>query len=114
VPPDGCTPGCGACCRFLVLQVNPQYLENADVARWVELHSIKLRRRGLGVFATIPLACDALTDEGMCSIHPDRPDVCRSFPQSEAAIDIIHEEVGQEVCTVKFDMLASVAEGGQN
>ena len=37
-----CTVGCGQCCKFLVLQVNPQYIEVDDVRRWIELHGIDL------------------------------------------------------------------------
>ena len=34
-----CTPGCGACCRWLLLQVNPAYAAADDVAHWITAYS---------------------------------------------------------------------------
>ena len=98
-----CQVGCGACCRFLVLQVNPQYIEVDDVRRWIELHGIKLRMRDGGCWATIPLPCSAL-EEGRCSLYgsEERPKTCDVFPSSQADIDLVHEFTGEEVCTYRF------------
>ena len=100
--PDGCTPGCGACCRWIVLQVNPQY-DNPDIARWIGLHGIRLQRRDGGIFAYIPTPCSALGGDGMCTIYEERPEVCRIFPTSEAEVAMVDEYVGEKVCTVKFE-----------
>lgn len=94
----GCT-SCGACCRFIVLQVNPQYEESPDVKRWIELHGIKLIRKEQGVWAYIPTPCSAL-NENRCGIYEDRPNVCRTWPTSQADIDELHDFLGEKVCTV--------------
>ena len=97
-----CTSGCGACCRFLVLQVNPQYRDQGDIQRWIELHGIRLVERGGYVWAYIPTPCSQLAPDGTCGIHETRPDVCREWPQSEAQIVELHEYVGEEVCSYRF------------
>ena len=99
-----CTVGCGACCRFLVLQVNPQYIQNEDIRRWIELHGIRLQERDGACWAYIPTPCSALTPEGTCSLfgQEGRPRVCEVYPTSQAQLDELHEFVGEEVCTYRF------------
>ncbi len=100
-----CTEGCGACCRFLILQVNPQYNEVAEVKKWIELHGIKLRVDEQGAcWASIPLQCTELTAEGMCGLFgkAERPKTCDVWPTSQATIDELDEYVGEKVCTYEF------------
>jgi len=100
-----CTSGCGACCRFLRLQVNPQYLEVADARHWIELHGIRLDRGEEGAtWAHIPLACSALTEEGLCGLYgtPERPLTCETFPTSQADIDRVNAAAGEAVCSYAF------------
>lgn len=94
-----CKESCSACCEFLVLQVNPAY-KSKDVRRWIELHGIKLVEKDGGLFAHIPSPCSKLKD-GMCSIYEDRPDVCRSWPSSQAEIDNLKDFSGED-CTFHF------------
>ena len=100
-----CTVGCGACCQFLVLQVNPHYMEVEHVKKWIELHGISLSRRSGGVWAQIPLHCSALTEEGKCSLYgmPERPLSCDTFPQSQADIDLVDAWIGEKTCSYNFE-----------
>ena len=96
-----CTPGCGACCRFIRLQVNPQYMQS-DVRHWIELHGIRLREHGGGVWAYVPLPCSALTPEGMCGLQgkPERPELCGVFPSGQWQLDEL-KFMGAD-CTYSF------------
>ncbi|KKL48826.1 hypothetical protein LCGC14_2321650 [marine sediment metagenome] len=85
---------CAACCQYVRLQVSPQYLA---AKRWLELHGIKLVRRGQRVFVYIPTPCSALQD-GRCSIYEERPEACRTWPNSQADIDEVNTHMGREVC----------------
>ena len=96
-----CLEGCAACCKFLVLQVNPAYHEQEDVRRWVELHGIRLEMRSGACWAYIPLPCSALQGT-KCGIYETRPDVCRTWPQSQADIIELERHVGQKVCGYSF------------
>ena len=102
-----CSENCAACCRFLVLQVNPQYAELEDVKRWVELHGIKLAIRNGACWAYIPTPCSALAGT-QCSLYGTaaRPKVCDDWPTSQADIDELHRFTEREICTYSF-----VAEG---
>ena len=97
-----CTVGCGACCRFIRLQVNPQYLSLADVQNWIELHGIKLREVNGGVFAYIPIPCTALTPEGLCGLYdkPERPILCGISPVGPEELDEL-KFMGAD-CTYSF------------
>ena len=100
-----CQEDCAACCQYLVLQVNPQYNEVAEVKKWIELHGIKLRVDEQGAcWASIPLQCTELTAEGMCGLFgkAERPKTCDVWPTSQATIDELNEYVGEEVCTYSF------------
>lgn len=91
---------CGsACCRFVLLEVNPIYLRDADLAAWVRLHGIELLARQGRVLARLPVACTALDDAGRCRIYgqPERPSMCAEFPAVPA--DLLGLE---SVCTYTF------------
>lgn len=97
---QGSCTHCTACCSYLRLQVSPAYKEE-DVRRWIELHGIRLKEMNGGLFAYIPMPCSALKD-GRCSIYEERPDVCRSWPTSQADIDDLHDYKQAEMCTLRF------------
>lgn len=97
---NGCS-SCGACCTFITLQVNPQY-RDPDIKRWIELHDIKLIEKDGGLFARIGTPCSKLRKDNLCGIYEDRPNVCRSFPASQADIDDLHKFLGEEACTVEI------------
>ncbi len=98
-----CTVGCGACCKFLILQVNPQYLD-ADRRRWIEMHDIRLLEQGDGVWARIKATCQYLTIAGSCKVFgmPERPQTCAMFPVVQTDIDLVDEWAGEKVCSYAF------------
>ena len=102
-----CKEGCAACCSFFVLQVNPAYAENEDLKRWVELHGIRLQKRGGALWAYIPLPCSAL-DGTKCGTYETRPEVCRKWPASQGDIDELHNRTGP-VCTYTFSAVKPAA-----
>ena len=93
--------GCAACCRFVILQVNPQYME-ADKRSWIEMHGIRLFEQDGGTWARITATCQHLTAENKCSIHDTRPQTCRDFPAVQSDIDIVDAFVGERVCSYSF------------
>lgn len=97
-----CTVGCGACCKYISLQVPPEYGSNPDVRKWIELHGIRLTERDGGVFASLEMPCHALTEDGKCGVYGTdaRPDMCEEWPARPEQIAEF-EEV-REVCTYSF------------
>ncbi len=96
--------GCSACCRFLILNVSPSYLED-DKKRWIELHGIKVFQQKDGTaWVRINATCEHLTDDGTCGIYgqPERPQTCADFPFVQSDIDLIDEWAGQKVCSYEF------------
>lgn len=93
--------GCSACCRFLILQVNPAYM-GADKRQWIEMHGIRLFEQDGGVWARINATCNHLTEGGKCGIHEDRPQACRDFPAVQGDIDLVDEWAGERVCSYSF------------
>lgn len=88
-----------ACCRFLILEVNPIYLNDPDLASWVRLHRIELVEREGRALARIPMACSALGGKGQCNLYgqPDRPQLCETFPMAPASLFGI-----EDACTYTF------------
>jgi hypothetical protein len=97
-----CTPGCGACCKGVSLNINPAYLEK-EVRHWLELHGIKLSERGGGVWAWVPLPCRELQPDMKCGLYgkPERPSLCDKWPFNDEEV-IVLEEVTGEKCTFYF------------
>lgn len=96
---------CGsACCRFLILEVNPIYLTDADLANWVRLHGVDLAEVEGRTIARIPLPCSALDARGWCLLYnqPERPHLCADFPMTPLAL------TGIESCSYRF------SEGGHD
>ena len=95
-----CTPGCGACCRWLLLQVNPAYAAADDVAHWIALHGITLLPLDGGIYARIPLPCRELTPAGGCALFDDprRPALCGRFPLGPRDLAGL-----TDVCTYAFE-----------
>lgn len=97
-----CQEGCAACCTYIRLEVHPAY-KDEDISRWIELHGVRLKEVGQRLYAYIPTPCSAL-HEGRCSIYEDRPNVCRSWPTSQADITDLEEYVGKKTCTYSFTL----------
>jgi len=98
-----CKEGCGACCTYVLLNVNPAYLEK-DVRHWVELHGIKLSERKGQVWAKIPLPCSALQPDKSCGLYgqAERPQLCSEWPYNQQEIDGLDAEMGEKTCTYSF------------
>lgn len=96
-----CEPArCGsACCQFIVVEVNPIYLRQPDLASWVRLHRLELLEHAGRTLVRIPMACSALATDGRCTLYgmPERPAICQDFPMTPASL------LGVEsVCTYTF------------
>lgn len=74
---------CNRCCRNKIIQINPY--EIARLARHLGISTREFRERwtenGTGTVLAInpDQSCVFLSAEG-CSVHPDRPLVCRLYP----------------------------------
>lgn len=95
---------CTACCQFLILQVNPAYLD-ADRRAWIELHGIHLFEQDGGVWVRINASCHRLTTDGKCGVFglPERPQMCDQFPAVQTDIDLVDEWAGERVCSYSFE-----------
>jgi hypothetical protein len=94
-----CLPNCGACCKFVRLQVPPTYQET-DTRGWLQLHGIRLTTIDGATFATIDRRCDALTDDNRCSLYgkPERPQLCADWPATPGAMAGL-----EDVCGYRFE-----------
>lgn len=110
----GCTPGCGACCEKVILPLDPRLRSNPhrfrDWVKWAELHGMTIIDDGERLDVYIPIQCEALTDDKMCSLidedganTPERPDMCGRYPQSPRELETV-----KNVCTYKFEPLKGV------
>ena len=97
-----CQSGCGACCKLVEVNVNPAYLEK-DVRHWLDLHGIKLRERGGGVWAILPIPCRELQPDMRCGLFgkPERPKLCEDWPFDQQEILTVNAETGVE-CGYSF------------
>jgi Fe-S-cluster containining protein len=100
-----CTPNCGACCKFIILNVNPSYLKDKA---WIEAHGIKVFEQDGGVWIRINAACNHLTEDNQCGIYgkPERFESCSLFPTVQSDIDLVNEEAGEAVCSYSFSSAA--------
>ena len=109
----GCTAGCGACCEFLILPLDPRMRE-ADPKRledfiyWAALHGITIAESGDWLAARIPLACEKLVVDAdgdkTCGVFdtPERPTMCKRYPRHPLELEGV-----EDVCTYRFDSTPS-------
>jgi Fe-S-cluster containining protein len=88
------------------MEVNPDYMRVPDIRRWVELHRIKLVNREGRVYASIPTPCSALTDQKLCGIYDERPEVCRVWPMQPSDLE---DSRIKPFCTLRFEETADAA-----
>ena len=105
----GCTAGCGACCEFLILPLDPR-MRSADLGRladfiyWASLHGVQITESGDWLAARIPLHCEKLVvdEDGdkTCGVFgtPERPAMCARYPRQPLELEGV-----ADVCTYKFD-----------
>lgn len=114
-----CKPGCGACCRSMILPLDPRLAsarteDLEDFRRWARLHGVRIQittydlldGRLPRVEAYLPIQCFWLDDDGRCIGHEawlkgatavEKPNMCKSFPQIPFDLRTI-----EDVCTYKF------------
>ena len=111
----GCTAGCGACCEFVILPLDPRILRAGrekiiDFITWAELHGLSIYQSGDWVSCRIPLSCKHLVEDSdgdkHCGImgQPERPKLCSRFPRFPVDLEGI-----QDVCAYTFE-----PKGGEN
>ena len=96
--------GCSACCRFVILQVNPAYME-PERRRFIELHGVRLFTQDGGVWAQVSTQCQHLLTDGKCGVYgkPERPKACAEFPFVQTDIDLVDTFSGEKVCSYSFE-----------
>lgn len=99
-----CTVGCGACCKFVILQVNPAYLD-AERRSFIEAHGIRLTARDGGAWGSVDVACKHLTTDLKCGVFgkSERPQACSDFPFVQSDIDLVDAHAGAKVCSYEFE-----------
>ena len=97
-----CAPSCGACCEGLALCVHPGYEED-DVRKWLELHGIRLSKRGGALWAWIPTPCRELQPNKECGLYgkPERQQLCSDWPYNQGEIEALKDYTGTN-CTFYF------------
>ena len=104
----GCTAGCGACCEYLVVPLDPviKTVDPAlykDYAYWLSLHGLLLYVDGSQLSLKIPIPCSKLeTDEDgdkICGVYgtDERPDLCSRFPRTVMGIRGV-----EDICTYRW------------
>lgn len=97
-----CTEACGACCKGVTLNVNPDYLQK-EVRHWLELHGLRLWEADGGVWAFIPTPCRELKPDMSCGLYgkAERPQLCADWPFNQQEIITLREVTGAE-CGFSF------------
>ena len=102
----GCTRGCGACCREMIIPIDPALIRRPAFhgwRQWLESHGgIRLLvERGA---VLIPLQCDHLQEGGSCAVHdsPERPQMCARYPRHPQ--DVLVDECTYGFVTVPDDI----------
>ena len=99
-----CSPSCGACCKGVTLNVNPQYAEQADVKHWLELHGARIwKNRGGDVWVFLPIPCSELQPDMSCGLYgkAERPQLCSDWPFNQQEITTLKDVTGAD-CTFNF------------
>lgn len=105
----GCTVGCGACCRFIVLPLDPRICHAsvdrvADWIKWLKLHGVEVTMSGDWLAAKIPLACHELQPDGTCGVYgtDKRPNMCNAYPKQPLDLEGV-----EDVCTYRWEEAVS-------
>lgn len=80
-PKTLCAKCSAMCCRYIALPFDePTDRESFDEARWFLMHE------GVTVFVSddqwyvsVATPCKHLDEQGMCSVYPKRPQICRDY-----------------------------------
>jgi len=66
---------CGNCCKGFALDIQPKNV-NLENITLLEIHDVPVKE-GFTLF--VPHRCKHLTDESLCDIWENRPQVCRNY-----------------------------------
>jgi Fe-S-cluster containining protein len=69
------------------LVCHDDYFRVPDIRHWLALHGITTREDRGVVLAHIPVPCGALGADNRCTVYETRPEVCRSWPTSQADLE---------------------------
>lgn len=99
---NGCL-GAANCCRFVIMQVNPAYMDTERL-RFFEMHGIHLFEQDGGTWARINATCQHLTEDGACGVYgtAERPQACVEFPFVQHDIDLVDAWAGNKACSYEF------------
>lgn len=100
----GCTSGCGDCCQYVVVPIDPRVLDQPadrleDWRHWLALHDVDIFFPSEDrVSASIPLSCYELRGDGKCAVFGTdrRPEMCSTFPEKPRFLDPLYR------CTYKY------------
>ena len=78
-----CPPDCRAqCCRYITIEIDPPHANkvNRDEARWFLMHEgVHLLHEEKTWYVQVDAPCQNTTDDQLCAIYEDRPNVCRDY-----------------------------------
>ncbi len=82
--------GCPAhCCRYITVEIDrPEAKWQYDQIRWMLLHekvSVYVDPDG-DWFVEFKTRCRALGEDHLCTIYPERPDLCSSYDAAECPV----------------------------
>lgn len=104
----GCTAGCGACCEYLTVPLDPRINDNEpekieDLRYWLSLHGLTMYQDGDQLSLNIPIPCSKLvTDEDgdkICGVYgtDERPDLCSNLPRTIRGVRGV-----EQICTYRW------------
>ena len=71
----------GACCEVFELPYTDIQPPGADEFRWITLHGPTIIEPITSeAFIRFECKCNALADDGLCTIYDERPNVCQDMP----------------------------------
>ena len=69
---------CGGCCQYVIIKImaNDEMVEHME-ARYGEKLGTSNNKNLLKI--SIPHRCKQLTEDNLCRIHDNKPEICKSF-----------------------------------
>lgn len=79
----------GKCCRYFALPIDtPETREDFDHLRWYLMHGkVSIFVDDEMWYLMVHNECEHLTDEHLCGIYGDRPQICREYTTDECEYD---------------------------
>lgn len=70
---------CGECCSLLVFSIPANLPE--DFIKYYEAHGCTIDHVKHKLL--VPARCNHLTEDNLCAIHEDKPDICKNYTGQE-------------------------------